>query len=439
MAARVAVISLGCDKNTVDAENMLGLLAEAGYVAVDDPGAADVVLVHTCGFIESAQRESIEALLQVARVKEANPRLKLIATGCLAQKWGRELLEEMPELDGVLGTGALAQVVSGVEEVLAGRRLHRRPPPGTAEPLPVARRRLGGGVSASLKIAEGCDSRCSYCLIPELRGPYRSRPRDELVREAANLVEQGVREIVLVAQDVTAYGSDRGEADGLARLVEALSRLEGLAWVRLLYCHPARLSEELLRVLAGTPRVAPYLDLPVQHASARVLRRMGRGGRATVERALERVQHLWPQAALRTTFMVGFPGEEERDFQELLAFQERWQFHWAGAFVYSAQEGTPAAGLPGAVPPETQEERYHRLMLAQREITLRKNAEWLGRVVPVLIEKKRGRYWQGRTGWQGPEDGVTLVRGRGLSPGALVAVRVTGIDEYDITGERVTE
>ncbi|MGB9887046.1 MAG: 30S ribosomal protein S12 methylthiotransferase RimO [Moorellales bacterium] len=433
---RVALISLGCPKNQVDSEVMLARLAQAGYQPTDQIPAADVIIVNTCGFIEAAKRESIEATLEA--LSSRKPGAKLILAGCLAQGWGEELAQELPEVEAVVGPGLVGEIVSVVEEVLGGRRLLARQPAGDWEHQVLPRLLSGNRGSAYLKIAEGCSHRCSFCVIPRLRGPYRSRPEEVILEEAAQLAACGAKELVLVAQDTASWGIDRYGEFRLPRLLRRLAGLPEVRWLRLLYLYPTHVRPELLAVMAEEEKVCRYFDLPFQHASPRMLSLMGR---PQVERhwaLLEQIRGLMPDAVLRGTFIVGFPGETEEDFTELLSFVQKTEFDWVGAFTFSPEEGTPAAGLPGAVPEEVKQKRWERLMRLQQAITGRRLASWVGRRVEVLVEGKRGtEIWCGRSRGQAPEiDGAVWLRGK-AAVGEIVTVTITGVRGYDLLGRVV--
>lgn len=441
MPVKVAVITRGCDKNTVDSESMLGLLQANGYELVDEPYQADALIVNTCGFIAAAKEESINTILEAAQLKKIKPELKIIAAGCMVQKYCQELAAEIPEIDGFLGSNNVPGLLTLLDKVLSGDRVTRLEN-GVVDPdLYIPRISTTPHFYSYLKIAEGCDNRCSYCAIPVMRGDYSSRSIPVLLKEAAFLVEKGVKEISLVAQDITLYGKDLYGRESLTKLLQELVKIEGLEWVRLLYCYPTHISDELIDLIARERKICKYLDIPLQHADQEILNKMGR--KQKTEKVVELIQKLRkkiPDLALRTTFIVGFPGEREQHFATLLKFMKEVEFDWAGVFTYSPEEGTPAAEFPEQVPEEIKEERYHRAMLLQREITSRRNVRWLGQSLTVLIEKaarEQGKgIYQGRTQHQAPEvDGVVFFKGCDLNPGEFVPVSVTGVEDYDLLGE----
>ncbi|MBE3581712.1 MAG: 30S ribosomal protein S12 methylthiotransferase RimO [Thermoanaerobacteraceae bacterium] len=440
--AKVAVITLGCTKNEVDSEYMLGVLEEKGYELVETPEEAEVVIINTCSFIRAAKEEALRTILSLAPTRgESCP--ALIVAGCLAQQHGPELWQELPEVGAFIGPEAIPRLPEIIERVLRGERLVDIPGPGEEDLRGLPRRRLTTGPTAYLKIAEGCDNACAYCTIPLIKGPYRSRPKEELLREAEWLVSRGARELVLVAQDTTAYGMDLYGRYALPELLKTLARLPGVRWLRLLYAYPSRITSELIEVMAGEDKVCAYLDLPMQHAHPDILRAMGRAGTlALARKVITRLRALLPHIALRSTFIVGFPGEREGHFRELLRFLEEVRFDWVGAFTYSPEEGTPAAGMPGQVPERTKQRRYRRLLEHQEPITEENNAAWVGRELEVLVEGKaddgQGEVYVGRSFRQAPEvDGVIYIRGK-CRPGDMVRVRITGVEGvYDLGGEVV--
>lgn len=447
MSKTYSIVTMGCAKNTVDSEAMEQVLAADGFTPAKQPRWADVVIVNTCGFIQSATDESVDMLKQLARKKRKGQ--ILVAAGCLAQKLGADLTRHVPQIDAVLGTRRWGEVAAIVREAQAGTRPCWT---GGGAEEPVVRRKAAGA-SAYLKIADGCDAGCAFCAIPLIKGPYRSRPREALVAEAADLARQGVRELILVAQDTTAYGRDRGERDGLLRLVEQiLAAGPGLEWLRLMYAYPTHLDEDLLRLMATEPRLLPYVDIPLQHAHPEVLRRMRRpvlDPRVVVERIRRHV----PEAAIRTTFIVGYPGETEEEFASLLRFIEQARLDRVGVFAYSAEAGTVAAELPGQVPADVAQRRVEAAMLAQQQVSLDINRSFVGKTLDVLVEgtsevemaatgggKRRARrsvLTCGRSYRDAPEvDGLVLFPAE-ARPGEMVRVRVSEALPYDLLGERV--
>ncbi|WP_027717541.1 30S ribosomal protein S12 methylthiotransferase RimO [Desulfovirgula thermocuniculi] len=439
MSLRVGMISLGCPKNLVDAEIMLGHLREAGFAITAHLEEAEVIIVNTCGFITPAKEESIEEILRLARYKEDGRCRVLLVAGCLAQRYPGELMEEMPEVDGLLGTGMIHQVARAVQRALAGERVLAVGDPGCSYEGAAPRLRATPRYTAYLKIAEGCSNCCTYCAIPLIRGPYRSRPLEDVVAEARKLAAEGAREIILVAQDTTRYGLDLYGQRSLPRLLKELTEVPGITWLRLMYCHPEGITEELIEVLSSSPKICRYIDLPLQHASPAVLERMGRGATAgRLREIIGQLREAIPGLVMRTTFMVGFPGEREEDFQQLCDFMREMRFERAGLFKYSAEEGTPAAALPDQVPEEVKEERYHRAMSLQRQISLAYHRSLVGTSRLVLVEGRRGRRYVGRSEGDAPEvDGRVIFSAHGspLSPGEFVKVKITRAREYDLVGE----
>lgn len=437
MAAKVFLQSLGCPKNLVDSEMMLGLVAREGGEVVLDPGAADVVVVNTCGFIDAAKRESIEAILELARGKASNPGQRLVVTGCLVQRYGSDLQRELPEVDAFLGTGDFTRL----PEVMRGPR---RPTAdaygGAAHVLPdlaIPRVRTGQFFSAYLKVSEGCDHACSFCIIPKIRGRHESRSLDSVVAEARSLVADGAVELNLIAQDLTAYGRDLRDGTNLAALLRALGGVQGLRWTRLLYNYPRYVTNELLETIATQEHVCKYVDIPLQHIADRMLRRMRRERDGAAVRALlERIRRTIPGVAIRTSFIVGFPGETEADFAELLEFVSSAQFERVGVFEYSQEEGTAAATLPGQVPEAEKRARRDALMRAQAVVSAAANARLVGTRQPVLVcgTDEKGRPY-GRLPTQAPEiDGVVFLRGEAPA-GSIVPVRIQAAGTYDLRAE----
>ncbi len=436
---KVGLVSLGCPKNQVDAEVMLGRLQAEGYELTADPSEADAIIVNTCGFIDEAKQESIDAILEASKDLEGREG-RLIVTGCLSQRYPEQLAEEFPEVSAFVPLGQVGLIQDAVEG--EGVRLPAFPESYAAKFLDHAdaqRVLTTAAGSAYLKISEGCDHQCSFCAIPSMRGRHRSRDIDDIVREAESLSRQGVRELVLVAQDSSAYGQDRGLKHGLSSLLEALNGVEDLAWVRAMYAYPNTLDDATLDAIASLPKVCSYLDIPLQHASKRVLAAMKRGGtnsslRALMDRARERV----PDLVLRSTFIVGFPGEEESDFQELLAFTAGVGFDHLGVFTYSHQEGTTAHPLGDPVSEELKQERSDRLMEQQAPISRRMNEARIGRVVETLVEgvhPESDDLLVGRWRGQAPEvDGSVILTDGEAEPGSVVKVEIEEAHEYDLVG-----
>lgn len=435
----VGAISLGCPKNLVDTEVMLGLLRQAGFAIVPEARRADVLLVNTCCFIAPAREEAAEALAEAAALRREGVVAALVCAGCWPQRDARELRARFPEIDALAGPGDVPRIV----EIVAGALQGTGPAAPTASPSAylydhaTPRLRATPPWTAYLKIAEGCGHRCRFCLIPRLRGRYRSRPLTSVVAEARALAAAGVKELNLVAQDTTAYGRDLGGPD-LADLLEALSEVKGLRWVRALYGFPTRVTPRLIEPLATRAIVCQYLDLPFQHADREVLARMGRPGDGERYLALiARLRSAMPDIALRSTVLVGFPGEDEAAFARLLAFLEAAQLDHVGAFRYSREPGTPAADMPDQVPAEVAEERYHAVMARQQQISLLRNRRWVGRELKVLVEAEGTApgEWLGRSFRHAPEiDGGVVLRapGRRLRPGQFVIAQVVSALPYDL-------
>ena len=438
---KIGFVSLGCAKNQVDTEVMLHHLVEAGYEITPEDIEADVIIVNTCGFIESAKEESIDNILDVAWLKK-NRRLKaIIATGCLSERYREEIFDNMPEVDALLGVGAIHRICEAVEAVLRGERFAAF---DDKESLVLGGERVltTPEYTAYLKIAEGCDNRCTYCAIPDIRGRFRSRPMEDIVREAKDLEALGVKELNLIAQDTTRYGLDLYGEYSLAALVRRLSLETNIPWIRLLYCYPDKITDELIDELAKNPRLLPYMDIPIQHISDRMLSAMNRHGdaaliRDTVRRLRERV----PGIALRTTAIVGFPGETEEDFDELCTFVRETAFDRFGAFTFSAEEGTPAASLPCQIDEQTKQDRYDVLMDVQLGVSQAKQEKMLGRTLTVLVEDfdTVAEIHVGRSAFDAPDvDGKVYFRAKGrLAAGQFVKVKITETLDYDLVGELV--
>jgi ribosomal protein S12 methylthiotransferase len=437
---RFYLLSLGCPKNTVDSEGISRLLQQAGYQAITEPQSAQFLIVNTCGFIDKAKEESFAALRELAELKQ--PGQFLIAAGCLSQRYGRELVPEVPGLDGVIGTRRWMEITTLVQDLCSKDHPRGEPAVMTGDPLERMAKPLRGalqGVSAYLKIADGCSAPCAFCAIPAIKGPACSRPLETIAAEAQQLVGRGAKEIILIAQDTTAYGRDRGERDALPTLMEAIwAAAPDLQWLRLMYAYPQHVTPRLIEVMACQPQVCHYLDMPLQHAHPDVLRRMNR------PHDVDKVWHLvtdlreaMPDIALRTSFIVGYPGETEEEFSALLDFVAEMAFDRVGVFTYSPEEGTGAIELPCQVPTEVKEERYARLMELQQGISLARNQQLVGRVLEVLVEGQGEDLSVGRSYRDAPEiDGLVLVEGR-LPVGEMVSVRITGAMEYDLVGEPI--
>ena len=391
----VLFISLGCDKNLVDSEVMIGLLADKGYQMTDDETQADVIVINTCCFIHDAKEESIQTILEMAEYKKTGTLKALIVTGCLAQRYQEEILEEIPEVDEVLGTTSYDKIVDAIQEALEGKS-GVRIEDIDALPLPDTKRLVTtGGHFAYLKIAEGCDKHCTYCIIPKIRGNYRSVPMERLVKEARELAEDGVKELILVAQETTIYGTDLYGEKSLHRLLRELCKIDGIRWIRILYCYPEEIDDHLIQVMKEEPKICHYLDLPIQHASTEILRRMGRRtSREDLEEIIGKLRSEIPDIAIRTTLITGFPGETKEQHEELMDFVDQMEFDRLGVFTYSPEEGTPAAQMEDQIPEEVKEDRQADLMELQQEIAFDLAEDMIGREVLVMIEGKvaeRGR------------------------------------------------
>ncbi|MEK6322008.1 MAG: 30S ribosomal protein S12 methylthiotransferase RimO [Acidobacteriota bacterium] len=447
---KVGMVSLGCPKNLVDSEVMMGLLAGQGYELTTDSRAADVLVVNTCGFIDSARQESVETILEMAQLKQTGNLKRLIVAGCLVERYREELQREIPEIDACIGVNQLKEIESVVEPY--GPRVLPVYSDGASAPElylydeTTPRLRATAPYTSYVKIAEGCDHTCAFCIIPKLRGVFRSRSPESILREVEMLSAQGVKEFVLISQDTTTYGSDLALKDGLARLLDSIAEVPGVEWVRFLYCYPTAITGELLDVMASRTNVCKYFDIPLQHVSRRVLGRMRRGGnRESYERMIERLRERVPGVAIRTTFIVGFPGEREEDFEELLDFVRAAEFDRVGVFTYSDEENSPAFALEEKVDNATAKKRESRLMKAQARISHRKNRRLIGSQVRVLLEgksKESDLLLEGRMESQAPEiDGSVLINdvpeGMNVRPGDFVTVEITAAQEYDLVGRVV--
>lgn len=438
---KLLCISLGCDKNLVDTEMMLGLLNRDGYTFTDDENEAEVIVVNTCCFIGDAKEESVNTILEMARLKETGKCRALIVTGCLAQRYKQEIIDEIPEVDGILGTSTYDEISHVLKEALGGREhiqcfhgLDVLPETKTERILTT------GGHYAFLKIAEGCDKRCTYCIIPSLRGSFRSVPMERLVKEAEGLAQQGVKELILVAQETTLYGVDLYGKKALPQLLKKLCAVSGIQWIRIQYCYPEEITEELIQTIRNEDKICNYLDLPIQHASDGILKRMGRRTtKSQLKETVARLREAIPDIALRTTLISGFPGETEDDHEELMEFVDEMEFERLGVFAYSAEEDTPAASFPDQVPDEVKEDRRGEIMELQQEISFEHSQSMIGRTLEVMIEGKVAdeNAYVGRTYMDGPGvDGMIFVQtGEELMSGDFVRVRVTGAMEYDLIGE----
>lgn len=440
----ILFVSLGCDKNLVDTEMMLGMLQDRGYSFTDDESEADVAVVNTCCFIGDAKEESINTLLELGERKK-DGRLKcLIAAGCLAQRYRAEIRREIPEVDALVGTTAIEEIAAAVEEALAGKGGDHYRDLNAAPCLRRGRVVTTGGHFAYLKIAEGCDKRCTYCVIPKVRGAYRSVPMEELTAQARTLAEGGVRELILVAQETTLYGVDLYGEKRLPALLKQLASIEGIRWIRLLYCYPEEITEELIETIAAEPKICHYLDIPIQHASDGVLRRMGRRtDQEKLRDCIGRLRERIPDICLRTTLISGFPGETQEDHEELYRFVNEMEFDRLGVFPYSQEEDTAAAGMPEQIPEEQKCRRRDELMELQQAIAFEKAEEMIGRTLTVMVEGKAADedVYVTRTYRDAPNvDGYLFLNTtESLMTGDFVKVVVTGSNEYDLIGEMYHE
>lgn len=470
--SKIGFVSLGCPKNLVDSEVMMGLLENAQHELTPEKESADIIVVNTCGFIDAAKQESIDTIIEMAQYKQTGKCQKLIVTGCLVERYRQELQTEIPEIDALLGTNEVEEILSVCTPNTVKKAFARSLPiipsaalsdtdnfidlvgetPIREESNPASaylyndttpRKRTTPKFYSYVKISEGCEHPCTFCIIPKLRGDFRSRRLGSILNEAEKLAAQGVKELVLIAQDSTWYGQDLGIKDGLATLLKSLAKVEGIEWVRFLYSYPSRLSNAVLDVIAQEPKLCKYVDIPLQHASTRMLKAMKRpGNREFVEKLVMRMRERVPGIALRTTFIVGFPGETEEDFQELMDFCKAMEFDHLGVFTYSDEEGTPAYELADKVPLRTAQARQRKLMAQQAKISRRRNKKMIGQKVKVFFEgpsKESDLLWQGRTEFQAPDiDGCILINDapEDFSPehGKFVTVEITEAHDYDLIG-----
>ena len=436
---KILFISLGCDKNLADSEEMLGLLTAGGHEITDDETQADVIVINTCCFIKDAKEESVETILEMAEYKKTGSCHALIVTGCMAQRYQKEIIEEVPEVDAVLGTTSYGDIVKALEEAVAGnhfeefRDIDYLPDTGSKRVLTT------GGHFGYLKIAEGCDKHCTYCIIPKLRGKFRSVPMERLIAQAEDMAEQGVKELILVAQETTVYGKDLYGKKSLHILLKKLCEIRGIRWIRILYCYPEEIYDELIETIRDEKKICHYLDIPIQHASDRILKRMGR--RTSKQELIDIVGKLRkeiPDIVLRTTLITGFPGETEEDHEELKEFVDEMEFDRLGVITYSPEENTPAAEMADQVPEEVKEERRDELMELQQEISYDRGQDRIGQELLVMIEGKVAdeSAYIGRTYGDAPKvDGYIFVQtGELLMTGDFAKVRVTGALEYDLIG-----
>lgn len=446
---KIGVVSLGCPKNLVDSETMLGLIHEENYEITNDPSEAEIIIVNTCGFIESAKEESINTILQMAEYKKSGSCKYIIVTGCLSQRYAEELFNELPEADAIAGVEVYDEIGSIIKRVMNGERfimLERSKPDViyTSKETFLPRILTTPSYTAYLKIAEGCDNCCSYCAIPKIRGPYRSKPMEQVLKEAKALANNGVKELIVVAQDTTRYGEDLPEGKLLlADLLKELNKIESLKWIRVMYCYPNNFTDELIETFASLDKVCKYVDLPLQHASNRLLASMNRyDTREEVEMLLAKLRKRIPGIVIRTTFIVGFPGETDADFEELKEFVEQQRFENAGVFAYSQEEGTVAGAMPNQIPDEIKQERYHELMALQAQISEEIHKDTEGQTLEVLvegIEEDGSGLHYGRSYREAPDiDGLVFIENPGdIKPGCFVKVNILQGFTYESVGERI--
>ena len=446
---KIGVVSLGCPKNLVDSETMLGLIHEENYEITNDPSEAEIIIVNTCGFIESAKEESINTILQMAEYKKSGSCKYIIVTGCLSQRYAEELFNELPEADAIAGVEVYDEIGSIIKRVMNGERfimLERSKPDViyTSKETFLPRILTTPSYTAYLKIAEGCDNCCSYCAIPKIRGPYRSKPMAQVLKEAKALADNGVKELIVVAQDTTRYGEDLpGGKLLLADLLKELNKIESLKWIRVMYCYPNNFTDELIETFASLDKVCKYVDLPLQHASNRLLASMNRyDTREEVETLLAKLRKRIPGIVIRTTFIVGFPGETDADFEELKEFVEQQRFENAGVFAYSQEEGTVAGAMPNQIPDEIKQERYHELMALQAQISEEIHKDTEGQTLEVLvegIEEDGSGLYYGRSYREAPDiDGLVFIENPGdIKPGCFVKVNILQGFTYESVGERI--
>ena len=448
---KIHLVSLGCARNLIDSEIMLGRLLRTGAEIIDDPGDAEVIIVNTCSFIDSAADESIDTILALANYKKNSSCRRLVVTGCLPERYREEIVDAIPEVDVFLGTGAFDRIVEAVDGYLDTAGCILPDPDSVALSGVDATRARSAPHMAYLKIAEGCSKHCTYCIIPKLRGKQKSRPFEDIISEAQDLVNAGVKELVLVSQDTTAYGKDLPPGTSLVRLLDALANISVAResticalresekyWIRFLYGHPESIEESVLQTVGQHANLCSYFDIPIQHASDPVLKRMGRNySNADLYRLVDRIRSLVPEAAIRTTVIVGFPGETEKEFRDLLQFVEDVRFNHLGCFIYSDAEDLPSHRLPDHVPEAVAKERYNMLMSTQVNISSGHNRRYVGRSIPVLIEEQlEAHLFTGRSAFQAPDvDGVTYIRSKQLQIGCITDIRITDALEYDLAGE----
>ena len=437
---KILFVSLGCDKNLIDTEMMLGMLTDKGYFITNDENEADVVVINTCCFINDAKEESINTILEMAELKKSGKMKALLVAGCLAQRYKEEIQEEIPEVDAIIGTTAIDSIVEALEEIFTGKKQNHIEDINRKPVYDKKRMVTTGGHFAYLKIAEGCDKHCSYCIIPKVRGNYRSIPMESLIKEAKQLVEFGAKELILVAQETTLYGKDLYGKKSLPELLHKLCEIEGLYWIRILYCYPEEITDELIETIRTEEKICNYLDIPIQHASDRILKRMGRRtNQQELRDMVAKLREAIPDICLRTTLITGFPGETQEDHEELLAFVDEMEFDRLGVFTYSSEEDTPAATFSEQVEDEIKTDRQADIMELQQEIAFEKAEDMIGRTVLAMIEGKvpDEHAYVARTYKDAPNvDGFVFIQtSEELMTGDFVRVKITGSFEYDLIGE----
>lgn len=441
MTERVKVVTLGCEKNLVDSEIMSGLIDGRGFQLVDEAEEATVIIVNTCGFIDAAKEESVNTILEMAELKETAKLKALIVSGCLTQRYKQQLMEEMPEIDGIVGTGDFHHINDIVDEALRGKKPIKIGNPAFDYEQVLPRKVSTPRHTAYVKIAEGCDNACTFCSIPIMRGKFRSRSIESIVSEVSQLAAQGVKEVSLIAQDSTNYGTDLYDQFMLPQLLNAVSAVEGIAWVRLHYAYPGFFTDELIETIASNPKICKYIDMPLQHSEDQILKRMRRPGRQRDARELiAKIRDRMPEAALRTSIIVGFPGETEEDFERLCEFVREIKFDRLGVFCYSSEEDTPAVRLPNHVPDEVKQWRANTLMEIQREVSKDLGNKYIGKEIEVLVERYDGRndIYVGRSQYDAPEiDGEVFISNCKAAIGDIRRVRVTHAYEFDLSGEGI--
>ncbi|AOT68221.1 30S ribosomal protein S12 methylthiotransferase RimO [Geosporobacter ferrireducens] len=444
MNLKVFVETLGCAKNLVDSEVMMGLLTQNDYMLTKDKFAADIVIVNTCGFIEAAKQESIDTIIDLGQLKNDGNCKLLVVAGCLGERYAEDLMKELPEVDAIIGTGNFPEIIQILDDTLQGKKIIKSGDINIKVSEDLPRFISTPRHTAYLKIADGCDNGCTYCIIPKLRGSYRSRDMEQILKEARSLAQEGVKEIILIAQDTTRYGIDLYGEYKLSDLLKKLCTIDQFHWIRILYCYPDEITEELIDVIAKEKKICKYLDMPIQHCNNQVLKRMNRRtSKEHILKVIEKLRNQCPDIALRTSLIVGFPGESDEQHEELKQFVEIVQFDRLGVFTYSQEEDTPAANFPDQIAEELKEKRRDEIMRLQQQISYKKNMEKIGNIYDILVEEKvEGEsVYIGRTAYDAPEiDGVVYVHAeKTLHPGALVRVLIKDALEYDLMGEMLNE